>query len=217
MMIGHQRDIMAALGIDVWIPKGAVCQPHQPSAWRDQAPPEAVSEIILPKAPARLAQALPQFKAEPPPKAEAVPEKPAAAEAAAPKPAESAELAPALQISAFSIEAVSLPHCVLLVDVSHISAEQQQLWKNIQRAVQAEFHALQWPFAWLNMQDGRGAASYVQGFLDALSAEKNVLCLGGIPHLQSSKCIQLASLQDMLDQPLLKKRLWQFMQNKIRD
>ena len=57
MMIGHQRDIMAALGIDVWIPKGAVCQPHRPSAWRDQAPQEALSEIILPKAPARLAQA----------------------------------------------------------------------------------------------------------------------------------------------------------------
>ena len=109
------------------------------------------------------------------------------------------------------------PHCVLLVDASYMSAEQQLLWKNIQRAVQAEFHALQWPFAWPNMQDGRGAASYVQGFLDAVSAEKNVLCLGEIPHLQSSEYIQLASLQDTLDQPLLKKRLWQFMQNKIRD
>ena len=98
--------------------------------------------------------------------------------------------------------------------IKHYAAYQK---KNIQRAVQAEFHALQWPFAWTNMQDGRGAASYVQGFLDALSAEKNVLCLGGIPHLQSSKSIQLASLQDMLDQPLLKKRLWQFMQNKTKD
>ena len=217
MMIGHQRDIMAVLGIDIWIPKGALCQQHQPAVWRDQAPPEAISEIILPEVPAKLALARPQSKPEPQLKAEIAIERPAPDEAAAPKQAAPAELAPALQIAAFSIEAVSLPHCVLLLDASHVSADQQLLWKNIQRAVQAEFHALQWPFAWPNMQDGRGAASYVQGFLDAVSAEKNVLCLGEIPHLQSSEYIQLASLQDMLDQPLLKKRLWQFMQNKTKD
>ena len=67
------------------------------------------------------------------------------------------------------------------------------------------------------MQDGRGASSYIQGFLDVFSTEKNVLCLGEIPHLQASHSIQLASLQEMLIQPLLKKRLWQFMQNKMKE
>jgi len=68
-----------------------------------------------------------------------------------------------------------------------------------------------------NSSDGRGASSYVSGFLDAISTEKNILCLGQIPHLTSSAHIQLASLQEMVEQPLLKKRLWQFMQNKIKE
>ncbi len=78
----------------------------------------------------------------------------------------------------------------------------------------ADFFALQWPFGLVNLQDGRGAASYVQGFIDAISLDKNVICLGDIPHLEHAKVYPLASLQQMIEQPLLKKRLWQFMQNK---
>ncbi len=216
-MMGHQRDLLAALGIDIWIPKGAVCQPHQPAVWRDQILPEhaePVSEIILPATPVQVPPLLevpaapaeivrqhsvqaPEIKAQPQPAAENV--------------------TPALQVEAFTLEAVSLPHCVLVINASVLSAEQQRLWTNIQRAMRAEFYSLQWPFAWLSMQDGRGAGAYVQGFIDAFSADKNILCLGDIPHLQSSHAIQLASLQDMLDQPLLKKRLWQFMQNQNRE
>src|SRR5690606_1359460 len=56
--------------------------------------------------------------------------------------------------------------------------------------------------------------SYIQGFLDGMSAEKNIIFLGTVPYISNSKIIQLASLQEMLDQPILKKRLWQFMQNR---
>lgn len=216
-MIGHTRDIMAALGIDLWIPKDVACQRHQPVLWRDQASEENISEIILPKAPVQLEQAAPPRKIQPEPQPKIVIDLEPSISSAEIAVIVPDELAPVLHIPAFAIEAISLAHCVLIIDATQINAEQQQLWKNIQRAVQAEFHALQWPFAWLNMQDGRGAASYVSGFLDAIAIEKNVLCLGDIPHLTSSKCIQLASLQAMLEQPLLKKRLWQFMQNTIKE
>ena len=48
-MIGHQRDILATLGIDLWIPRDSACQPHQVSIWRDQAAPEFHSDIVLPQ------------------------------------------------------------------------------------------------------------------------------------------------------------------------
>lgn len=47
-MIGQQRNILATLGIDVWIPKTQVCQKNNAqSLWRDQAAPEG-EPIILP-------------------------------------------------------------------------------------------------------------------------------------------------------------------------
>ena len=221
-MMGHQRDIMAALGIDIWIPKGTACQPHQPEIWRDRAVHEPISEIILQQASAVFEAAVPENRSA----ESAIAAQDVLADymdvAAEPKaavnPVPVQELhIPALEISAFSIEAICLPQCVLIMDATAVTADQQLLWRNIQRAVSAEFFNLQWPFAWQNMQDGRGAGSYVQGFLDAVAVNKNILCLGNILHLQSSQSIQLASLQEMLDQPLLKKRLWQFMQNKIKE
>ena len=53
-MIGHQRDIMATLGIDIWIPRDAVCEHNQSYLWRDSAQQENVSEIILPNTPAKV-------------------------------------------------------------------------------------------------------------------------------------------------------------------
>lgn len=212
-MMGHQRDIMAALGIDLWIPKDALCLQHQPAIWRDQAPAEIISEIILPQTPDVFDSVARQLDVEPAEKINSpeILEQPIVAPVVVQEP-----IIPALQIPAFSIEAIILPKSVLLIDATAVTADQQHLWRNIQRAVTAEFYQLQWPFAWQNMQDGRGAAFYVQGFADALSTDKNVLCLGEVPHLQSS-FIRLASLQEMIDQPLLKKRLWQFMQNKIKE
>ncbi|OTG90735.1 hypothetical protein [Acinetobacter sp. ANC 3813] len=213
-MMGHQRDIMAALGIDLWIPKDAMCLQHQPAIWRDQAPAEVISEIILQQTSDVADLIAQQPELAPVERVNSLDIQPKLAEA----PVIVQEpIVPALQIPAFSIEAIVLAKAVVLIDSTAVTADQQLLWRNIQRAVSAEFYQLQWPFAWQNMQDGRGAASYVQGFSDALSADKNVLCLGDIPHLQSSSSIRLASLQEMLDQPLLKKRLWQFMQNKIKE
>ena len=211
-MIGHQRDILATLGIDIWVPKDAACQ-NMPSSsiWRDQAAPEYLSEIVVAKAQPLI---VPEPKAEPLKtldQAEPLPT-PAVKEVQAEIVPQVVEERPALHIAAFQLQAFGLPHCVIVTDATELSAEQQQLWNNIQQALQAEYYELQWPFPLINFQDGRGAESYVQGFIDAISADKNIIFLGQFPYFKHSKSIHLAGLQEMLDQPLLKKRLWQFMQ-----
>lgn len=213
-MIGHQRDILATLGIDIWVPKDAACQ-NMPSSsiWRDQAAPEYLSEIVVAKA---------QPLIVPEPKAEQLKTLDQPDPLPAPTPVvkevqaeivpQVVEERPALHIAAFQLQAFGLPHCVIVTDATELSAEQQQLWNNIQQALQAEYYELQWPFPLINFQDGRGAESYVQGFIDAISADKNIILLGQFSYFNHSKIIHLAGLQEMLDQPLLKKRLWQFMQ-----
>ena len=203
---------MAAMGIDLWVPQAAPCQQHSSTIWRDQSAPEVISEIILKNVPEQpIVQASTQLKqhAETP-VTPVVEEKIETAEVVVSQ----VDIQPALQIAAFNLEAICLAHCVVIIDSTALSADQQVLWSNIQRAVSSDFFALQWPFAWINLQDGRGAGAYVQGFLDAISLDKNVICLGSIPHLNNTQVFPLASLQQMIEQPLLKKRLWQFMQKK---
>ena len=210
-MIGHQRDILAALGIDIWIPKDALCQKMPSSSiWRDQAAVEDITEIIVPKAVALPAVEV-QFKAEPTQTVAPVVSLAQPIELQA-EPLSVLEPQVIAQVAAFQLQAFALPHCVIVVDATSMSSEQQQLWNNIQHAISAEYALLQWPFPLLEFQDGRGAESYVQGFLDALSVDKNILFLGKSGYFKHAKGMQLASLQEMLDQPLLKKRLWQFMQ-----
>lgn len=209
-MIGHQRDILATLGIDIWIPKGDVCQQHQVSIWRDQAPAELHSEIILPQ-PTQIApvEKAPLVAPEP-----VIVETKAEVKSEAPAVVASQEQREILYIPPFNLQALSLEHCTIVIDATQMTEQTQLLWSNIQRALQSEFYELNWPFPWMNLQDGRGVESYIQGFLDMMSLEKNIISLGSIPHVTLNKMIQLASLQEMLDQPILKKRLWQFMQNR---
>lgn len=208
-MMGHQRDILASLGIDIWVSRTAVSQTlPQSSVWRDQAAPEIHSDIIVPAAVnQQLKQQQPIIHEEP--KQEPSPQH-TAVEVVVPDDIPEARVM--LQVEAFSIEALQLPYCVILVESTTLSQEQQQLWRNIQHALQAEYHVLQWPFALEVLQDGIGVENYVQGFVDVLSADKNMLILGQLPHFRSEQCLHLASLQEMLDQPLLKKSLWDAIQ-----
>ncbi|WP_174559425.1 hypothetical protein [Acinetobacter bouvetii] len=214
-MIGHQRDIFTALGIDIWVPKDAACQKMPSSSiWRDQSAPEYPTEIVVVNTPlpVEVKHEQPALNSIQPPTVVI-----STTEEQIEAVAEVIEQRPALQIPAFQLQAFGLPHCVIVVDATEISAEQQQLWNNIQQALQAEYYELQWPFALMNFQDGRGAESYVQGFLDAISIDKNIIFLGQSAYFTHAKSISLAGLQDMLDQPLLKKRLWQFMQKRHPD
>ena len=214
-MIGHQRDILATLGIDIWIPKDVACQ-NMPSSsiWRDQAAPEYLTEIVIAKSQPEIPIAPQVEQSKVLERTEALITPSVIKEVPAQAVALSVEERPALQIAPFQLQAFGLPDCVIVVDATEMTAEQQQLWNNIQQALQAEYYELQWPFPLLNFQDSRGVDSYVHGFLDAISADKNIILIGQLPYLADPKSINLASLQEMLDQPLLKKRLWQFMQKK---
>lgn len=208
-MMGHQREILASLGIDIWVSRTAVSQTlPQPSVWRDQAAPEIYSDIIVPAAVnQQLKQQQPIIHEEP--KQEPSPQH-TVVDVVVPDDIPEARVM--LQVEAFSIEALQLPYCVILVESTVLSQKQQQLWRNIQHALQAEYHVLQWPFAIEVLQDGIGVENYVQGFVDVLSADKKMLILGQLPHFKSEQCLHLASLQEMLDQPLLKKSLWDAIQ-----
>lgn len=208
-MMGHQREILASLGIDIWVSRTAVSQTlPQPSVWRDQAAPEIYSDIIVPAVVnQQLKQQQPIIQEDP--KQEPSPQH-TVVDVVVPDDIPEARVM--LQVEAFSIEALQLPYCVILVESTVLSQKQQQLWRNIQHALQAEYHVLQWPFAIEVLQDGIGVENYVQGFVDVLSADKKMLILGQLPHFKSEQCLHLASLQEMLDQPLLKKSLWDAIQ-----
>ena len=206
-MIGHQREVLRTLGIDLWVPRAESCQNHTPSnVWRDQTAAEIIPDVqvnipVQPIVPLEVKQ-----ETQPVVQKRTVS---AAAQIVQPRALEDMQ-----HIAAFQVQTLQLPHVLITVDVTEITAQQQQLWLNIQRAVGGQFSELQWPFAWAHVQDGRGAKSYIAGFIEAQSADRHVIYLGDIPHYQHEKAMQLASLQQMLEQPLLKRRLWQLMRNQ---
>lgn len=223
-MLEHQRSILATLGIDIWVPQAEYATRHYSSQlYRDQAPQpdsqpilfdSALAETIIPAADSSnqttheaLGQGL--FKRSP---------LPIAPQNEDPAPSliqdqvvVDVEGIPVLQIPAFKIQALVCRFFVVLIDATELTKEQQNLWSNIQRAVAAEQHDLKWPAPFSELQDGRGASFYVQGFIDVLKNEKKVITLGKIPYFKTDECIELADLQQMLEQPILKRRLWHFI------
>lgn len=216
-MIGHQREVLASLGIDLWVPAFLPSQQNATtSIWRDQSTTEIISEIVRPQSQ---------------PEAKSIPEHPSVKNKL-PHPAPPVEIATqpieqevvtalkeeivreAIHVEAFQLQAVALERCALVIEATQLSLEQQQLWQNIVQALPAQKYALNWPFPLLNFQDGRGVQSYIQGFIDGLSQGKTVIALGSIPNANGIKVTQSASLQEMLDQPLLKKALWHMMRAK---
>lgn len=216
-MIGHQREVLASLGIDLWVPAFLPSQQNATtSIWRDQSTTEIISEIVRP-------QSQPEAKSisEHPLVQNKLPHQAPPAEIAT-QPIEQEVVTAlkeeivreAIHVEAFQLQAVSLEHCALVIEATQLSMEQQQLWQNIVQALPAQKYALNWPFPLLNFQDGRGVQSYIQGFIDGLSQGKTVIALGSIPNANGIKVTQAASLQEMLDQPLLKKALWHMMRAK---
>ena len=233
----HQRSLMATMGIDLWVSRSDVqTRPYQNNLYRDIASIEQ-SSVIQFDAPQNLSQAI-----QAPPIQQLV-ETHATDVAKTDSKSQVENLSlkqnieiqqksessvseqiskqvdfhaePAIQLDAFEVQAFCIANCVILVDCTQLTADQLQLWLNIQHAIVGQYYELKWPFPMLQLQDGKGAHIYIQGFIDALKNERKVLSLGQLPHLQATDIIQLASLQEMIDQPILKRRLWQFMQNRV--
>lgn len=216
----HQRSILAAMGIDVWVPKLDVPVRHmQSQLYRDTAAPEIVSEDVISDVQFQTETVVAEDIVSAQPRSEQLPiqtkvESIQHTEVALDiqpinRPTETLEIQ---KLAAFELQAICLKSCVIVIDATQISAEQHTLWLNIQNALISEYFELKWPFPVTQFQDGRGAHMYIQGFLDALKHDKVIITLGEISHLKNTDAIQLASLQEMLTQPKLKRRLWKFMQ-----
>ena len=224
----HQRSILAAMGIDLWIPRVDVQTRHyQNTLYRDVAQNEVEiattvefkdfnhsitaftknTENVLARRESAVQSEVSLLKVN--------------AETQQTEEITSSEqiqkqttisVEPALQIASFEIQAYQIEHCVIFVDATQLNDDQKTLWGNIQRAAFGQYFELKWPFPMLQFQDGRGASMYIQGFIDGLRQERKIISLGQLTHLNQSEMIQLASLQEMIEQPILKRRLWQFMQ-----
>lgn len=244
-MVEHQRSILAALGIDVWMPRvDAQTCTYTSSLYRDQAAPEQntlhdfqLDHSLDQTSVQGLSDALKNSSAEDQrsqltaleqQNAQTLnlrqnDEQGADQSSVAQKAHGQAKDQPqhliqniveqreATYVAPFELQALNLERCVILVDSTALTEQQASLWQNIQMAKVGQFSTLKWPFALAPLQDGRGAQVYVQGFIDALKVDKQVLSLGRIEHSRSVQMIELASLQEMLEQPQLKRKLWAYM------
>lgn len=213
-MIGQQRNILATLGIDVWIPRDIVCQKNTASAlWRDQniqtssiqfdsKVSQNVTEIKVEHQSVAIKEVEPLQQ-----KQEAVVQ-PIAKQSLI----EKEQIVITAQIQSFELQMYVLDNCAILLESSQLNDAQRMLWQNIQKAKLGQYAELKWPFPLAAFQESRGLSSYIQGFLDATATSKKILCLGQLDFIQHSNILHLASLEEMLAQPVLKKRLWQLMQ-----
>ncbi|MGB5887852.1 MAG: hypothetical protein WBG77_14205 [Acinetobacter venetianus] len=214
-MIGQQRNVLAALGIDVWIPRDVVCQKNTASSiWRDQAVeetpqiPQMSFETETLKSEIQTNEVQPQkIKQAESPQVE-ITEQASVQKAIS----EKEQVVVSASVQAFELQMYVLENTAILVESSQLNDEQRQLWRNIQKAKLGQYAELKWPFPLAGFQESRGLSSYIQGFLDASANNKKILCLGQLDFLQHSNLLYLASLEEMIAQPLLKKRLWQLMQ-----
>ena len=215
-MIGRQRNILATMGIDVWIPREVVCEKNTaPSLWRDQEPEQIQSLPIQFETPVQNKPEL-QIKHEPVQPITVVEPLDSVEIIVAPQAVElirgKEQVVVTTQVQSFELQMYILENCAILVESSRFNEAQQQLWQNIQKAKMGQYAELKWPFPLADFQESRGLPSYIQGFLDAAAMNKKILCLGHLDFIQHSNILHLASLEEMIAQPLLKRRLWQLMQ-----
>lgn len=232
----HQRSLMAAMGIDLWIPRSDVqTRPYQNNIYRDIAP--EISSFEQGVVAFDLSHIQHNQTTQQPTRQDSIhadktsiiehtevallksniqitQQNETSSLAQIPKKIDD-QTEPSIQLAPFEIQAFCITSCVIVVNCTQLTADQLKLWLNIQHAVVGQYYELNWPFPILQLQDGKGANIYIQGFIDALKNERQVICLGQLPHVHATDMIQLASLQEMIDQPVLKRRLWQFMQNRV--
>lgn len=225
MMIEQQRQQLAMMGIDLWIPRHAAVRSISTATtlWRDadigqSAQLSTVSKRVELESAIVLKQEIKQETAIKPDdqhvslnlKTIEVPNLQETAHAAVTKiDVEQLEI----EQQAFQLQVLFSEQFVLLVDQQQLTAQTLPLWRNIQHALHLQDASLQWPFPLVNLQEPSGLQDYLQGFFDVVAAEKSIFCLGELPVSFKLSCQTVASLQDMLQQPLLKQQLWKLIQH----
>lgn len=225
MMIEQQRQQLAMMGIDLWIPRHAAVRSISTATtlWRDADIGQSAQLSTLSKraeleSAIVLKQEIKQETAIKPDdqhvslnlKTIEVPNLQETAHAAVTKiDVEQLEI----EQQAFQLQVLFSEQFVLLVDQQQLTAQTLPLWRNIQHALHLQDASLQWPFPLVNLQEPSGLQDYLQGFFDVVAAEKSIFCLGELPVSFKLSCQTVASLQDMLQQPLLKQQLWKLIQH----
>ncbi|WP_343682576.1 hypothetical protein [Acinetobacter baylyi] len=214
-MIGQRRNILATMGVDVWIPRHVAVQKNTKSSlWRDQSV-EQYDQPLIPISAKENIEHTPKDSSSEPilvqPDVIEIVQQPI--QNPVTKQHKTIDLEISSTLSQFRLEAFVLRQSVLLVETTTLSDAERKLWTNIQSALSGTYTELNWPFPLLNFRDNRGVGAYVQGFLDALTLDKKILCLGQIEFVRHAQLMPLASLAEMLEQPILKKRLWTLMQS----
>ena len=224
-MVEHQRSILSVIGIDLWMPKtDAPTRTYTSSLYRDQAAPEYnhfqdfqvnnldVCDVVQTEKNQNSHVVTQTIQAREHRLEKSNVERTDQQRNLKSGVVISTEVREAVYVAPFELQALSLENCLILVDSTELTQEQATLWHNIQMAKTGQFSALKWPFALAPLQDGRGVQVYIQGFVDALKVDKQILSLGEISHATLDQIVALPSLQEMLDQPQLKRALWNYMQ-----
>ena len=202
-MMQHQHNVLASLGIDIWVPRQAVSQVStEQSIWRDQEVVELNSKNeIAPTQPIVFDHQILKEKIVPPTQ-ELVDDQLTDHALLGEVVKDVVEVAP------FSLQALIIYNALILIDATNFTQEQEALWLNLSKLSQQSLQQIKWPYAVSTLQDGIGASVYVQGFVDCLKTNKKILSLGKLP-IQIAASIQATvSLQEMLDKPASKKILW---------
>ena len=201
-MMGQQREFLAHLGIERWVPRqhATQIQPTE-SRWRDQVDDQVLMQVIEAN-----------FSVDATEVIVPVPETVVSESVAGEVPTIVHEVAVSASQQPFELQALVYGQAVLLIEASALSVAEQQLWQNIQHALSAQYHALRWPFMGLDLHEAKGMQSYLQGFLNRIAAQKTLIALGDLSQVLHV-AQHLPSLQSMLENPLQKQQLWQQLKN----
>lgn len=215
-MVEHQRSILAVLGVDVWTPKVNTSVRNYSSAlYRDQAAPDTdlqhspvefetleltqVDHKVPIQSNTQTEVSVVRVSS---PSIETTVDQQLESELSTRNP---------IHLEAFELQAWCTEHCVIVVNTTQLNTAEAKLWRNIQMAQTGQYFDLKWPFALAPLQDGRGVQAYIQGFLDAMRGEKMLLSLGQMKHCSVPDLLVMPTLSEMLEQPQLKRQLWQHM------
>lgn len=241
MQNARQRSILAGMGISLWIPKLArtcAITPALSTIWRDQAatgqqPVTAVAVTSILSSPVSAesiqAQAIavpvvatvqPVLQAQPLPDNPPVIRQQSPSISPAPDTMSLAEQeeVPVQSSLRFSVQAVELPHWILLIDEQSLQhAAAKQLWANICAAfANPEPVRFNWPLAdGMRWQHPQGAKAALNGFLFRMGMDKRIGLMGQLQDdIAPDRIERLPTLQELLEQPLKKRSLWSLLRQQ---
>lgn len=219
-LLEHQRSVINALGIDIWIPKNGIeTYAYTPGLFRDQVEdePKDLTQFQLTK---NNEHSTTESRLQP----VQILTKKAEVEVVIQTEQQSriqtdlstevqskTEVDEPIVIAPFTIQALFTEHSMILLETTELSNSELKLWQSIHQILNAELSELNWPFNFPQFQDGRGVEVYLNGFIDAFRCDRKVFILGEIAYLNLANITQLDPLKTLINQPLLKRNVWKLI------